>query len=230
MKLGALLWVSVALLGCKRDTANDHGSGDPPRGTALGHERADCRPDKTCDPGLLCLSNLCVRPPPADCQIVADQLASMELGNYAEMEARAPIVANYKAACEKAYVSKEEGACFDTAKDKWSAAQCAPRMFPEMASSNTGDCARVADRVRALMAKQAVNITDPQMKAMYDGAVAVVQQSCEEDKWPDALKKCMIMAGDNGTDPVQQCTAQTPSGLQQKMQDRMMKLMQKIQR
>ncbi len=230
MKPGALLGVvSIALAGCHGDEHADHGTSAVSSRSLAGHERGDCRPDQSCDPGLVCLSNVCVRPPPADCQLIADQLASMELGNYAEVEVRAPVVANYKAACEKAYITKEEGGCLDKAHDKWSAAQCAPRMFPEMASSNTGDCVDVATRLRTLMTKRAADITDPKMKAMYDGAITEIQRSCEQDQWPDALKKCVIGSGDTGRDPMQQCNAQLSPGLQQRLQDRMMKLMQKIQ-
>src|SRR4051812_2182289 len=104
MKLALL--VAVGLLGCQhnRDVGDDHP-------TIAGKERADCRSDKTCDQGLWCLSNLCVRPPAADCQVVADELASIDLGNYAEPEDRAPVVAKYKSQCETLYVSKEEGVC-----------------------------------------------------------------------------------------------------------------------
>src|SRR4051812_45288828 len=100
MKLA--LVVAVGLFGCQ----HNRDVGDDRTQVALGKERADCRADKTCDPGLLCLSNLCVRPPPADCQVVADQLASLDLGNYAEPEERAPVVAKYKGQCETLYVSK----------------------------------------------------------------------------------------------------------------------------
>ena len=94
---------------------------------AAGTEGAECYPNATCDAGLICLSNLCVRPPPASCQAVGEQLASIELGNYAEPEARAPVVARYRAACETAMVSREEGQCLDSARDRWSAAaQFAP--------------------------------------------------------------------------------------------------------
>ena len=44
------------------------GGGGKANGSAapvVGQERGDCRPDRSCDPGLTCLSNLCVRPPTA---------------------------------------------------------------------------------------------------------------------------------------------------------------------
>jgi hypothetical protein len=224
MKLGILSVFVVGVLGtfgCQRDK----GASGPER-SALGTERGDCRPDKTCDPGLLCLSNLCVRPPPADCQLVADQIASMELGNYAPVEDRAPTVAKYKAACEKAYVSKEQGECLDKARDKWSAAQCAPGMFPELeASGKAGDCVAVANKIRGAMGRQMGNAPDPQTQQMFAKVMAVIQQSCEQDGWPDVLKKCISLSADSD-DAMQSCNQQMPPGLQQKISERMSKAMQ----
>jgi|MudIll2142460700_1097286.scaffolds.fasta_scaffold02643_3 hypothetical protein len=208
------LVVMVLAAGCAKDGA---------RGTP-GKERGDCRAqDKDkCDPGLLCLSNLCVRPPAADCTMVAETVASLELGNYAEPEDRAPVVTKYKAACEKAYVSKEEGECLDKARDKWSAGQCAPRMFPEMASTNSGDCKQVVARVEAALQSQMQGLDNPQQKQWFDITLRVMQQSCEQDAWPDALKKCILttQAG-QGVDAMQTCNQQFPPALQSKLQERL---------
>lgn len=220
MKLAIGVVVCLIGLACQRDR--------PPGGAPAGKERGDCRPDKGCDPGLVCLSNLCVRPPPADCQAVADQLASLELGNYAEPEARAPIVARYQAACDAALVSKEEAQCVDKARDKWSAGQCVPRMFPELASSSTGDCAAIVARTKAMMEKQAAYLNDPSTKQWFELSMKIMQQSCEEDHWPDSLKRCML-ANDGTPTAMQTCNQQMPPALQQAMQNRLTKAMQEMQ-
>lgn len=191
---------------------------------AAGKERGDCRggddrADK-CDPGLLCLSNLCVRPPAADCAMVSETLASLDLGNYAEPEERAPVVAKYKTACEKTHVSKEEGECLDKAQDKWTAGQCAPRMFPEM--SNQGDCKQVVAKVEAAMKGEMQNLDQPNMAQWLATSVRVMLQSCEEDRWPDALKKCILMSQTApGVDAMQTCNQQFPPALQSKLQERL---------
>lgn len=205
--------VMVLAIGCAKD-----GRG------AAGTERGDCRGgDKNkCDPGLLCLSNLCVRPPAADCGMVSETLASLDLGNYAEPEERAPVVAKYKAACEKAHISKEEGECLDKAKDKWAAGQCAPRMFPEMSSTNTGDCKQVVAKVEAAMKGQVQGLDQPNMVQWLATTMRVMQQSCEEDAWPDALKKCILTAqATPGVDAMQICNQQFPPALQSKLQERL---------
>lgn len=207
--------IAMVLTGCARDG----GTRAP-----AGKERGDCRAgDKDrCDPGLLCLSNLCVRPPAADCAMVGETLASLELGNYAEPEERAPVVARYQAACEQAYVSKEEGECLDKAHDKWSAGQCVPRMFPEQASTGSADCKQVVAKIASMLDGALQGSSNPQMKQWYDTTLRVVQQSCEEDAWPDAVKKCILTAqGGPTADAMQVCNQQFPPALQSKLQERL---------
>jgi hypothetical protein len=214
-----LLLVLVCLVGCSKS-----GRGTP------GTERADCNAGK-CNAGLLCQSNVCVRPPPADCASVAETVASMDLGNYAEPEERAPVVAKYKAACEKAYVSREEGECLDKARDRWSAGQCAPRMFPELASTSSGDCKQVTARIESQMRQQSQGMTDPQMQQWFATTLRVFQQSCEQDHWPDAVKKCILAAQDTGgVDPMQSCNQQFPPALQTKLQERLASAMREQMR
>jgi len=198
----------------------------------LGKERSDCRPDKTCDKGLLCLSNVCVRPPPADCVDVGETLASMDLGNYAPVEERAPVVAKYRQRCETIYVTKEQGACIDKTHDKWSAEQCAPGLFPELAAG-TGDCNLIAAKLQAMLERQYANSGNNEYMAKWRGAlVRTYRESCSEDKWPDALTKCVLgadMTQNAGAMPPD-CNQQMTPELQQKMQERLQKAIQDIQR
>lgn len=219
-RLGVVVFLLAAIAGagCQGDKAAA-GETRP----ALGKERGDCKPNKVCDKGLLCLSNLCVRPPPADCKAVGETLASMELGNYAEPETRAPVVAKYQAACDKAFVTKEQGECIDKATDKWTASQCAPDMFPEMKVEGTGDCVSIANNIRQQMMK-GMSGADPQTQQLFDKMVRVVKESCEQDGWPATFKSCVIAAGQNA-DAMGKCNNLMPKEMQQKMTDRMTKMM-----
>ena len=240
MKLASVWVVAVAAVvwvGCSKA---DSGTSGPTR-AANGKERGDCVAAKqepgtpkdefaigTCDPGLLCLSNLCVRPPPADCQAIADQLTSFELGNYAEPEERAPVADKYKRACNKAMVSKEQGQCMEKATDKVGAFQCAPLMFPELgkpAAAGGGDCDQIMTITRAYMTKSVAGSQDPQMQKMLDAALGAMKESCEQDNWPVAFKQCILTAGDS-TDAMNRCNGQMPPDIQKKMTDRMMKIVQ----
>ena len=84
---------------------------------------------------------------PADCDSVAEQLASYDLGNYAEPEQRAPTVEKYHALCKRESVDIDEAACLDNAKTKLAAARCVPRLFPDVVGA---DCEGVACVVRTL--------------------------------------------------------------------------------
>jgi hypothetical protein len=220
MKLAlGMVAVAVSLLACQRDKTEIVGGKEVPvvagRGE-VGGERGDCRPDKTCDANLLCLSGVCVRPPAADCQPIAEDLASMQLGNYAEPEDRAPVV------------DKEEGQCLDKAHDKWAAAQCAPRMFPELAASkDSGECGAISQKVAAAMSKQVDYSSNPQMKSWFDITIKIMKESCEQDHWPDTLKRCAL-AADISQNPMgmQGCEKEMPPAFQQRMQERMQKAMQ----
>lgn len=226
-------WTVVVLLlaaGCQKDASAPNGPVRP----ALGKERGDCKPDKSCDPGLLCLSNLCVRPPPADCQQVADVLASFDLGNYAEPEDRAPVVAKYKATCDKVYVSKEQGECILKAGTKEAAAQCAPTMFgapeakadPGVGSGGSGDlgeCATIADQIKAQMTRQMGN-ADPQTQQMFAQMIVILRESCTQDGWPPEFRRCVLAAGES-TDAMNKCSTMMPQAVQQKLTERMTKAM-----
>lgn len=198
----------------------------------LGKERSDCRPDKTCDKGLLCLSNVCVRPPPADCGDVAETLTSMDLGNYAPVEERAPVVAKYRARCEKIYVTKEQGACIDTAHDKWSVEQCVPGMFPELASGS-GDCNLIADKLQAMLERQHANSGNNDYMTKWRGAlVRTYRESCSADHWPAELTRCVLAANlsQNTGAMAPKCNQKMTPELQLLMQTRLQQAMLELQR
>jgi hypothetical protein len=85
------------------------------KGGGVGAERQPCRAadgDKPrCQAGLTCMSDLCVRPPPADCASVAESLVSIELGNYAPRGERAAALPAKPALCERLKISAAEGEC-----------------------------------------------------------------------------------------------------------------------
>jgi hypothetical protein len=97
--------------------------------------------------GLLVLARL-VGKIPADCDDVAEQLASYELGNYAELEDRTPMVERSRAICKRASVNRDEGACLDKAKTKLAAARCVPRLFPEIEVADCKDAACIVLRLK----------------------------------------------------------------------------------
>lgn len=103
-----------------------------------GTERGACYGNGTCNTGLTCLSNRCVRTPGADCDAVAEALASIELGNYAPKDQRAPRVTALAAICRTQNLSKDDGACILTAHTKDELALCPKPMIVAPASGGGG--------------------------------------------------------------------------------------------
>jgi hypothetical protein len=125
-------------------------------------------------------------------------------------------------------VSKEQGECIAKATDKVSAFQCAPLMFPEMgkAAQATGDeCDQIMKLMRSYMQRSMGGAQDPQTTRMLEGVLTAMGQSCAQDGWPAPFKQCILSAGDN-TDALNKCNASMPPDIQQKMTERMTKVMQ----
>ncbi len=185
-----------------------------------GGERAACRKDEPrCEPGLVCMSERCVRPPPADCAAVADSLVSIELGNYASREQRVALTPAKRAACEQARVSADEATCLGKATNLWSAATCVPRLFPKVEATG---CAPVVARIRATIAGAVGN--DPTATQMVDTATAVIAASCAEDGWPEEVRRCILEAPGDGPEAMNQCEQVFPPALREKLEERMRSL------
>jgi hypothetical protein len=113
------------------------------------------------------------------------------------------------------------------ARDRFSAAQCAPAMFPELNAPAAGGsaCTNAIAVEKNMMASQFPK-NDPNSTMMLDEIMKAMQASCEEDKWPAPLVACMAGAktlSDFGT-----CNNLMPTDVAQKMQERVAKAAQDI--
>ena len=158
--------------------------------------------------------------PPGDCAAVAESLASLELGNYADPAVRAPVVAKKRELCTSAHVTTDEAACLAKATNRYAAATCVPRMFPDVKVSGSADCADVAARMRETLYQQ-MGQAGSQALGMVDKMMPALQQSCAEDGWPAEVKRCFIEATDQAA--MQACSDQMPKDIQKKATDRMTK-------
>ena len=218
-----LAWLVLVVAACKGNEPIATQPAPPAR-PANGAERGDCVPGTgaggTCEPGLLCLSNLCVRPPPADCQAVADTLTTMQLGNYAELEERQPLLTKYKGACLTAKISKDQGECIAKAKDQFAATQCAPAMFPERAAQGQGGCGPALAKLRTILDKALQGQTPVAGQVDVVGVtMGAMSASCAEDQWPVSLLRCMESMED--ITAMSACNAQMSPALMQKLNARL---------
>jgi hypothetical protein len=181
--------------------------------------------------GIVCFVAGCQRTEPApaarlaDCAGVADWLAAFELGNYATPEARVPVVAKHKAACEAAKVTADEATCLTKAKDTWTARACLPRMFPAPAATGSSDCATVGTRMRAAVMSEVGN-QGSAAAAQLDILVPVIQTSCDQDRWPKNVVQCIVGGKPGDMNAFQTCSNQLPKDIQDKVSQRLAAAMQ----
>lgn len=102
------------------------------------------------------------------------------------------------------------------------ACEPAKSKFDDPAGSGAGpiDCGRVADAIRATYtdAQKSQFASDPKMSRWFETTQRIVRESCEVDRWPEAVKQCALDAKPGA---LAACNQAMPAELQQKMQDRM---------
>ncbi len=162
-------------------------------------------------------------PSSAPCVAVADKLASLELGNDAAPADRAKAVAAKLVACTAANLTALEGDCIGKATDRDVAARCAPRLSPDVPPPGAAACSAVIARLASAIPQVAAG--DGSLQLM-----AVLQVSCVEDAWPDALKRCILDAKSDPSGGFQTCSQNMPKALQEKVAARITAALQQLQR
>lgn len=186
--------------------------------SSTGGERQPCRKAGDaggCEPGLVCMSDRCVRPPPADCSEVADSLVSIELGNYAAKEERARLLPAKRALCERQRVSAKEAECLARAEDEWAAGACVPRMF---ARAEASSCEPVIAKLRAMVTRQVQGANN--LGGMLDKVMDAFARSCAQDEWPEAMRQCILAAPIDKPEAMNACEKTIPPALMEKIQRR----------
>ena len=208
MKAWLAIAGALALAACEK-------SGGP------GKERGSCYGNGTCDPGLVCMSELCVRPPPADCTKVAEKLASYRLGNYAPKEERAKVIDDLTGQCEKARLSVDEGKCILDATGRLELAKCPRPLLDELAADKDG-CKAVGDQVARFFvdafSQQGMGDRSKMEKVAPEIAEAI-NASCVEDLWPDEPKRCFMIAA--SIDDIGECQDAFPDELKDRVEKRL---------
>jgi len=197
------------------------------RTPAAGTERGPCKTGNTCDPGLSCLSDLCVRPPPADCGAVAESLASITVGNYAPRDQRDKAVADLRTRCEQAKLTADEGKCILAAKGRFALSKCPRPLLPGLAdlARDPSGCRAVAAHMEEI-GKAQLTSADPSMQALLPKLVEVVESSCTDDAWSDEVKGCLIEASPQVKTSVDECMKKMSSTQRDGFQRRVMELVQ----
>lgn len=183
MRVLVVLVSSVAAFAACKQTSKASG---PP----AGQERGDCRPDSSCDPGLTCLSNLCVRPPPADCKKVAEAMSFVLLDNYTPREQRTAFFDETQRQCEAAHLSTDDGECLMKATSRANLRDCPVPL-------GIGDCAKITahlDKLRGTSGVDAYLVT---------GADRIATR-CKTEAPSIAFEQCVL--GTHTIEEVERCS------------------------
>lgn len=152
---------------------------------SAGAERGPCYGNSTCDEGLICLSDLCVRPPPADCAKVGQKVGNLTLGNYAPREERTKVETQISNECKNAHLTKEQGECILNAATVQALAQCEKPL-------GLADCDRIIAHV------QKVAATDDEIGKYLARGIDDMTRECKRMGLSRADENCILAATNAG--------------------------------
>jgi hypothetical protein len=122
----------------------------------------------------------------ATCDDVGHALASIELGNWADENALAPLIAKHRAACVTAKLDQDERQCVFEATDTTGITYCAPRMTPgarvEVVAAK--DCAPLMTMMRT---QSRMYSSHP----LIEKQLAAIEESCAQDRWTIPFGDCV---------------------------------------
>ncbi len=223
------IWVGVLVVAA---ACSKGGGGDAEgrAGATDGHERGACYGNGTCDPGLVCYSDLCVRPPPADCAKVAEKLSGYRLDNYAPRDERRRVIDELTRLCRDAHLTEEEGRCILGAQGRAAIASCPRPVLPELTGDPTGCMVFATHFTELVLDALATDGADPARLTGYRGEVTgALDASCRDDGWTDAARRCVLDATSMDT-AERSCDATLPREVQRKVRDRIGPLLDRIER
>ena len=197
---------------CPDDTGCELAIEEAPRFEAPDGERKQPEPTDTVP------QVVAAKPPEATCAAVGSSLASVELGNYAEEDQRAPVIAKHEARCVKLKLSTDERKCVFEARDKVTIAYCVPRFVPDLPIQivDATECPKIMDGIRGRMA----TLNAPK-QALWDRKLTALDRSCRQDRWTFTFSEC-ARTNAMAAQPTD-CLDLAPMPLQKLLQDRLAK-------
>ena len=129
--------------------------------------------------------------PEPTCKLVAEVMVSLELGNYAEPEERAPRVTAAERRCIAVRLSRDDRQCLVDSYDKMSMAYCAPSLFPDVKGAvvTLEQCEAAGKQMRAQLPNHLRNFQAQDPKPFEKQLEAAIE-SCRKDRWNPAMLQC----------------------------------------
>ncbi|MBA3501351.1 MAG: hypothetical protein M4D80_37455 [Myxococcota bacterium] len=130
--------------------------------------------------------------PEPTCNLVAEALVSLELGNYADPEERAPKIAVEERRCVAMKLSREDRQCVVESYDRTSVAYCVPKLFPKEPQPQPVGAARCD-----MVAKQMMTRLDAQLRQqrvpdqrVWERQLLAAIDACRADRWNEQMAQC----------------------------------------
>lgn len=130
--------------------------------------------------------------PEPTCKLVAETLVSLELGNYAEPEERAPKVAIEERRCAAMRLSRDDRQCVIDSSDRTSVAYCVPALFPkepQPVAVNGARCDKAAKQMMQQLDAQLRQQRVPDQR-VWERQLLVAIDACRTDRWNEAMAQC----------------------------------------
>lgn len=160
--------------------------------------------------------------PEPTCNLVAETLVSLELGDYADPEERAPKVAAEERRCVAMRLSHDDRQCVIDSHDRASVAYCVPALFPNEKQPVAVSRQR-CDVVAKHMMRQLEHYTRSQpvadQRAVERQLLAAID-ACRADRWNEAMAQC---AENYVPMHAQSCAYVQPSGMWKRLEARLEK-------
>jgi hypothetical protein len=132
--------------------------------------------------------------PEPTCKLVAETLVSMELGNYADPEDRAPKVAVEERRCNGMRLSRDDRQCIVDSNSKASVAYCVPALFPnepQVAPLTAARCDQVGKQMMTNLDAQLRSQQVPDQR-VWERQLLVAIDACRTDRWNEAMAQCAV--------------------------------------
>lgn len=128
---------------------------------------------------------------PPSCRVAAEVMVSIELGNYAAPEERAPLVAKAEQRCRAAKLSRDDLDCLAESRVQADVAYCAPKLYPDVPLQVvTGEqCDTAAKQMRIQLERQLANMSTSDALPFMRQLNAAID-ACKRDRWNPAMLQC----------------------------------------
>lgn len=161
-------------------------------------------------------------PPEPTCALVAESLASIELGNYADPDERAPKVAAEERRCTAMRLSRDDRQCVIDSYDRTSVAYCVPALFPKEPQPEPLTVAQCDVVAKQMMTQLEQHLRSQPIadQRVWERQLLVAIDACRTDRWNAAMGQCAAYSI-----PMypQNCAYVQPTGMVKRLEARLAK-------